>query len=177
MPSARTTLLAAVLCLAVVIAPSHAANTTTLSQSPVSQWLAKRVGFRETLIAQGHDSLCDWARFSLLTFMSYTAAANEGERRHWTQGQINACRHALWQYQLCRAFDAKTATALGDQQERDSTDEHDTEADRHNNRIARELYQAHQAQGVLLGEALHKMVDLITEHELFDTGNLHHASE
>ncbi len=154
-------LLASILALITLFAPAHAAELSAAPAGPVAQWRAKRAGFHATLAASGHESWCDWARFSLLTAMSYTAAQHEARRRHWTESQTNALRHAVWQYQLARAFDPDTAQALGDEQERLAFNERDTATDQHNNRVARDLYEKHRDQGISLGAALTQIIHSI----------------
>ena len=154
-------LIACLLGLTTLIAPARAADFSSVEFGPVDQWRAKRAGFHNTLIANDHSSPCDWVRFSMLTFMSYTTAEHEGERRNWTGAQTNALRHAIWQYQLARAFDSDTAAAIGDEQERLTFDERDSAIDQHNNQVARALYEKHRAQGTTLSTALDQIVQSI----------------
>lgn len=154
-------LLPLILALTTLLAPAHATQISAATHGPVAQWRAKRAGFHDTLAVNGHDSWCDWARFSLLTAISYTAAEHEGRRRNWTGTQTNALRHAIWQYQLARAFDIPTATAIGNEQERLSFDERDTAIDLHNNQAARDLYEQHRTQGITLSAALEQIIHSI----------------
>jgi uncharacterized protein DUF6973 len=131
---------------------------------PGDQWRDRRGDFRAVLAQEGHSGWCDWTRFSLLTMMSYTAAKNEGERRGWSSGQINALRHALWQYQLTHAFGDAAAQSIGDQQEQYSTDPKDSAIDQHNNQVARNLYLTNQQAGIPLGQAIRAIVESI-EHK------------
>jgi len=145
-------------CLAMILFVSVA------QAGPADQWRDRKSDFRVVLVEQGHDGWCDWARFSVLTMMSYEAAKNEGHRRGWSSGQINALRHALWQYELTHAFGDDIARAIGDQQEQYSTDPEDSAIDQYNNRAARELYLANQKNKIPLDQAIRSIVGKI-DHE------------
>jgi len=142
-------------CLALVlfISAAHA--------GPADQWRDRRGDFREVLREEGHGRWCDWARFSILTMMSYKAAQNEGHRRGWSSGQINALRHALWQYQLTHAFGQQAAQAIGDAQEEYSSDPQDSAIDQHNNQAARVLYLTNQHDQIPLDQAIRSIVQSI----------------
>ena len=139
-------------CLALVLCISSA------QAGPAAQWQQRKPDFQAILVEYGHDGWCDWARFSVLTMMSYTAAKNEGRRRGWSSGQINALRHALWQYQLTHAFGDNVARAIGDQQEQYSTDPKDSAIDQYNNLQARILFRKYEQSGVPLDMAIRYIV-------------------
>jgi len=139
-------------CLALVLCVSVA------HAGPYDQWQHRKGDFQAVLIEYGHDSWCDWARFSVLTMMSYEASKNEGRRRGWTSGQINALRHALWQYQLTHAYGDDVARAIGNQQEQYSADPNDSAIDQYNNLQARILYRKNQKTGIPLDMAIRFLV-------------------
>ena len=142
------------------------------SAGPVEQWAQRRDAFRATLDETDHGSCCDWVRFSLLTWGAYVAADRQGRVRGWSAGQVNAFRHAVWQYQLARVFGDDAAAALGDTQERYSTDSADSRVDQHNNGVARAMYRFHRSGAVGLGEALEGLVSAVDgKSGLFDLGD------
>ncbi len=140
-------------------------SVSVAQAGPADQWRDRRGDFRAVLVEQGHDRWCDWARLSVYIMMSYTAAKNEGARREWSAGQINALRHALWQYQLSHAFGVQTAQALGDQQERYSTDLKDSAIDQHNNQAARALYITNKQAQIPLDQAIRAIVHSINTQD------------
>ena len=145
-------------------------STTAHAAGPVARWVEQRDAFKQVLVTKHHDSYCDWVRFTMLTWGAYLAADHQGEIHNWTSGQVNACRHAIWQYQLVRAFDEDTAEAIGNAQERFSSHHMDSVIDEQNNEAARAMYRRHAVEHVQLGEALQQIIDAVDQqNEFFQT--------
>ena len=137
--------------------------------SPQAQaWQSKQRGFRDALIANNHPTESDWQRFQLITFTSYIGSKQLTKKHHWSPGQYNAHRHAVWQLQLTLAFDRATAKAIGDFQEESSTDPIDSAIDQYNNAVARQLAERCESDDQSTTQCLDQIVDQIdTKDALF----------
>jgi Domain of unknown function (DUF6973) len=156
---------------ALILSPTALAAPPTESSatSPqVQAWQAKQRGFRDALIANAHSTESDWQRFQLITFTSYIGSKQITEKHHWTPGQNNAHRHAVWQLQLTLAFDKPTAKAIGDFQEESSTNPIDSAIDQYNNAVARRLAELCESDDQSTSQCLDQIRDLIeTKDALF----------